>query len=53
MSVFDVELMTVSLRVGGFSQWEGIRNFAVGEFFLPDGGNLQRSNFDHLNLFQS
>ena len=41
------------LRVGGNPpSGEGIENFAGGTF-LSGGGNLRRSNFDDLNLFQS
>ena len=31
----------------------GIGNVAWGEFFLPVGENLRRSDFDDSNLFQS
>ena len=31
----------------------GTANFDGGCIYLPDGGNLRTSVFDHLNLFQS
>ena len=39
-------------RGGSSPQWGKVRNFAGG-IFLLGGGNLQRSDFDHSNLFQS
>ena len=32
--------------------WEEMEIF-LGEIFLPDGGNLSRSDYDNSNLFQS
>ena len=34
-----------------FPQWGRMGNFAGG-IFLSGGGNLRRSDFDHLNLFK-
>ena len=48
-----LRVFQIVLRVGGNPpSGEGIENFAGG-IFLSGGGNLRRSNFDDLNLFQS
>ena len=40
----------MTLKGRGFSPVGAMGNFAEGDFLLG-GGNLTRSDFDHLNLF--
>ena len=52
----------VLCRIGGFQncskgwgegKFWGEMEIFLGEIFLPDGGNLRRSDYDNSNLFQS
>ena len=38
---------------GGAGQGKGVLEILLGETFLPGEGNLRRSDFEDLNLFQS
>ena len=40
-----------TLKGTRFSPVGAMGNFAEGQFFWLGGGNLTRSDFDHLNLF--
>ena len=52
-TIFKITRLQIAVRSGGISLVEEIRNFAGGKGFLLCGGNLRRSDFDQLNLFQS
>ena len=38
---------------GGVGWGKGVLEILLGEIFLPGEGNLRRSDFEDLNLFQS
>ena len=50
--LFQVRVSQIA--VGGRGEFSGwIRNFIGGNIFLPGKGNLRKSDFDYLNLFQN
>ena len=51
--LFQGRVSQITVRGRGEFSGGGIRNFIGGNIFLPGKGNLRRSDFDDLNLFQS